>query len=201
MALGSYPVGGFINTAPDATRPDVQFMMAPFSLDFGAPGAGFERFPGMQLFSYPLRPESQGHVKIVSADRKVVPEVAANYLADPYDRQMAINAFRLMRNVLGAEPLASLLEGETRPGAVVQSDDEILDLYRREGQSGFHACGTCKMGTDRLAVVDSRLRVRGVDGLRVMDLSVTPTMISGNTNGPMMAMAWRAADLILEDAR
>ena len=202
MALGSYPVGGFVRTAPDATRPDVQLMMAPFSLDFGAAaGSGFEPFPGMQLFSYPLRPESQGHVKIVSADRKVAPEVAANYLAEPYDRQMAINAFRLMRNVFGAEPLASLLEGETRPGSAVQSDDEILDLYRREGQSGFHACGTCKMGTDRLAVLDSRLRVRGVAGLRVMDLSVTPTMISGNTNGPMMAMAWRAADLILEDAR
>lgn len=201
MASGSYPVGGFVKTAPDATRPDVQLMMAPFSLDFSAPGAGFDPFPGMQLFSYPLRPLSQGHVKIVSADRTVAPEVTANYLADSYDRQMAINAFRLMRKVFAAEPLASLLQAETRPGCAVQSDDEILDLYRREGQSGFHACGTCKMGTDALAVLDSRLRVRGVDALRVMDLSVTPTMISGNTNGPMMAMAWRAADLILADAR
>jgi choline dehydrogenase-like flavoprotein len=114
---------------------------------------------------------------------------------------MAINAFRLMRQVFAAKPLSNLLDGETRPGFEIQSDDEILDLYRREGQSGYHACGTCKMGSDRFAVLDSRLRVRGVDGLRVMDLSVTPTMISGNTNGPMMAMAWRAADLILEDAR
>ncbi|SOE65703.1 Choline dehydrogenase [Burkholderia sp. D7] len=201
MARGSYPVGGFVKTAPGATRPDVQLMMAPFSMDFASPGYSFEPFPGMQLFSYPLRPESQGHVRIVSSERRVPPEVVANYLAEPYDRQMAINAFRLMRNVLAAKSLASLLEGETRPGAALQSDDEIIDLYRREGQSGFHACGTCKMGTDRLAVLDSRLRVRGVDGLRVMDLSVTPTMISGNTNGPMMAMAWRAADLILEDAR
>ena len=201
MARGSYPVGGFVTTAPGATRPDVQLMMAPFSMDFASPGYGFEPFPGMQLFSYPLRPESQGHVRIVSSDSSVAPEVAANYLAEPYDRQMAINAFRLMRNVLGAEPLASLLAGETRPSAALQSDDEIIDLYRREGQSGFHACGTCKMGSDRLAVLDSRLRVRSVQGLRVMDLSITPTMISGNTNGPMMAMAWRAADLILQDAR
>ncbi|TDN59215.1 GMC family oxidoreductase N-terminal domain-containing protein [Paraburkholderia sp. BL10I2N1] len=201
MALGSYQVGGFVKTARDATRPDVQLMMAPYSLDFGAAGYGFEPFPGMQLFSYPLRPESQGHVRIVSADHNAPPEVVANYLADPYDQRMAINAFRLMRKVFAAEPLASLMDGETRPGFALQSDDEILDLYRREGQSGYHACGTCKMGTDSLAVLDSRLRVRGVGGLRVMDLSITPTMISGNTNGPMMAMAWRAADLILEDAR
>jgi choline dehydrogenase len=201
MSLGSYQVGGFVKTAPDAARPDVQLMMAPYSMDFGAAGYAFESFPGMQLFSYPLRPQSEGHVKIKSADRHVPPEIVANYLADPYDQQMAANAFRLMRRVLAAQPLASLVVGETRPGASVQTDDEILDLYRREGQSGFHACGTCKMGTDRLAVLDSRLRVRGVDGLRVMDLSVTPTMISGNTNGPMMAMAWRAAGLILEDAR
>ncbi|TDY27009.1 choline dehydrogenase-like flavoprotein [Paraburkholderia sp. BL6665CI2N2] len=201
LALGSYQVGGFVKTAPDATRPDVQLMMAPYSLDFDAAGYGFESFPGMQLFSYLLRPESQGHVRIVSADRATPPEVTGNYLADPYDQRMAVNAFRLMRKIIAADPLASLLDGETRPGSAIQSDDEILELYRREGQSGYHACGTCKMGTDSLAVLDSRLRVRGVDGLRVMDLSVTPTMISGNTNGPMMAMAWRAADLILEDAR
>jgi choline dehydrogenase-like flavoprotein len=201
MSLGSYPVGGFVKTAPDATRPDIQLMMAPFSMDFGAAGYAFEAFPGMQFFSYPLRPRSEGHVTIRSADRHVPPDVVANYLADPYDREMTVNSFRFMRNVMAAEPLASLLVGETRPGPSVQTDLEILDLYRREGQSGFHACGTCKMGSDRLAVLDSRLRVRGVQGLRVMDLSVTPTMISGNTNGPMMAMAWRAADLILEDAR
>lgn len=201
MSLGSYQVGGFVKTAPDAKRPDVQLMMAPFSMDFGAAGYAFEPFPGMQLFSYPLRPRSEGHVRIQSADPRVPPEVVANYLADTYDQRMAVNAFRLMRNVLAAEPLASLLEGETRPGSAVQTDGEILDLYRREGQSGYHACGTCKMGSDPLAVLDSRLRVRGVEGLRVMDLSVTPTMISGNTNGPMMAMAWRAAGLILEDAR
>ncbi|MEX3928719.1 GMC family oxidoreductase [Paraburkholderia sp. BR10936] len=201
MSLGSYQVGGFVKTAPDAKRPDVQLMMAPYSMDFGAAGYAFERFPGMQLFSYPLRPRSEGHVRIQSADPRVPPEVVANYLADSYDQRMAVSAFRLMRNVLAAEPLASLLEGETRPGSAVQTDAEILDLYRREGQSGFHACGTCKMGSGPLAVLDSRLRVRGVEGLRVMDLSVTPTMISGNTNGPMMAMAWRAAGLILEDAR
>jgi choline dehydrogenase-like flavoprotein len=96
--------------------------------------------------------------------------------------------------------MRELAVDETRPGREVQSDDEIIDLYLREGQSGFHACGTCKMGNDSMAVLDSHLRVRGVQNLRVMDLSITPTMISGNTSGPMMAMAWRAADLILEQA-
>ena len=97
--------------------------------------------------------------------------------------------------------LAALVSEETRPGPAVQTDEQLLDAYRQGGQSGYHACGTCRMGGDEQSVVDARLRVRGVHGLRVMDLSVAPTMLSGNTNGPMMAMAWRAAELILEDAR
>ncbi|MCP1572970.1 choline dehydrogenase-like flavoprotein [Herbaspirillum rubrisubalbicans] len=200
MALGSYQVGGFFRADPASPRADAQLMMAPYSLDFGAGGYGFESFPGMQLFAYPLRPESQGHVLITSADPNVPAEIVPNYLADPRDRNIAVRAFRFMRKLLAAAPLRDLVDEETRPGKQVHSDDEIVDLFRRHGQSGFHACGTCKMGSDPMAVLDSRLRVRGVQGLRVMDLSVTPTMISGNTNGPMMAMAWHAADLILEDA-
>lgn len=201
MSLGSYQVGGFFKTRPGLDRPDAQLMMAPYSLDFAAGGYGFEPFPGMQLFSYPLRPRSQGSVLIKSPDPAVPAELTVNYLADEYDRQVSIGAFRFMRRIMEQAPLRDFVAEETRPGKAVQSDDEILDAFRRMGQSGYHACGTCKMGSDDMAVLDSRLRVRGVHGLRVMDLSVTPTMISGNTNGPMMAMAWRAADLILEDAK
>ncbi|MEO8804502.1 MAG: GMC oxidoreductase, partial [Burkholderiaceae bacterium] len=96
--------------------------------------------------------------------------------------------------------LAALLAEETRPGPAKQTDEQLLDAFRNHGQSGYHACGTCRMGSDAHSVVDATLKVRGVQGLRVADLSVTPTMLSGNTNGPVMAMAWHAADLILAGA-
>jgi len=201
MATGSYPVGGFYRSFPEAGRPDAQLMLSPFTLDFAAGGMTMENFPGMQLFSYGLRPRSRGHLRIVSPDPDVPAEVDPNYLADKEDCRIAIASMRFMRRVVAQPSLASLILEETRPGPAVQSDEQILDAFRTGGQSGYHACGTCSMGGDAGSVVDPRLKVRGVDGLRVMDLSVAPTMLSGNTNGPVMAMAWRAADLILEDAQ
>ena len=152
------------------------------------------------LFSYPLRPRSQGSVTIESADPARPTRIVTNYLADEYDRQVSIGAFRFMRRIVQSEPLRKLVKSESYPGPKVQSDEQILEEFRQRGQSGYHACGTCAMGSSDDSVLDARLRVRGVEGLRVMDLSVIPTMVSGNTNGPMMAMAWRAAELILEDA-
>jgi choline dehydrogenase-like flavoprotein len=127
--------------------------------------------------------------------------VDANYLADADDRRIAIASMRFMRRVMEQPAMAALLVQETRPGPSVESDDQILDALRTGGQSGYHACGTCRLGGDAASVVDARLKVRGVQGLRVMDLSIAPTMVSGNTNGPVMAMAWRGAELILKDAR
>jgi len=176
-------------------------MMCPFTLDFAGGGMTMEKIPGMQLFSYGLRPRSQGHVRITARDPDVPAEVDPNYLADEEDRQIAVASMRFMRRVAEQPRLAALITEETRPGPAVQTDEQILDAFRQGGQSGYHACGTCRMGSDAQSVVDPRLKVRGVQGLRVMDLSVAPTMLSGNTNGPVMAMAWRASDLILEDAR
>jgi choline dehydrogenase-like flavoprotein len=201
LGVGSYPVGGFYRTRTDASRPDAQLMMCPFTLDFAAGGMTMEKIPGMQLFSYGLRPRSQGHVRITAPDPDVPAEVDPNYLADEEDRQIAVASMRFMRRVAEQPRLAALIAEETRPGPAVQTDEQILDAFRQGGQSGYHACGTCRMGGDVQSVVDPRLKVRGVQGLRVMDLSVAPTMLSGNTNGPVMAMAWRASDLILEDAR
>ena len=201
MATGSYDVGGFIRTRTGLERPDAQVMMAPYSLDFSADSYKFESFPGMQIFSYVLRPESQGSVMARSANPADMPMIRPNYLAAAADRRSSIGAMRFMRKWLSQVPVAPFLGEETTPGAHVESDDEILDAFTRLGQSGYHACGTCRMGTDSRAVLDERLRVRGVSGLRVVDLSFFPTMVSGNTNGPMMALAWRAADLILEDSR
>ena len=201
MATGSYPVGAFYRSLPGAARPDAQLMMCPFSLDFAAGGTAMEDFPGMQFFSYGLRPRSEGHLRIVSPDADVPAEVDPNYLAQEEDRRIAIASMRFMRKLAEQPSLAPLIVEETRPGPAVQSDEQILDAFRSGGQSGYHACGTCRMGGDEHSVVDPRLKVRGVEALRVMDLSVAPSMPAGNTNGPVMAMAWRAADLILEDAR
>ena len=197
MANGSHDVCAFIRSRPGLDRPDAEILMAPWSL--GA--AGFESNPGMHLFAYVLRPESTGFLRIRSSDPRVAPLIQPRYLATDADRQTAIGSFRFIRRLTQTEPLRQFVAEETRPGAMVQTDDEILDAYRHTGQIGHHAAGTCRMGAadDAMAVLDPRLRVRGVSGLRVMDISVMPTMVSGNTNGPAMAMGWRAAELILED--
>jgi choline dehydrogenase len=201
LARGSYEVGAFARTSEALDRPDVQLMFAPFSLDFTQPALLFEQQPGMQFFGYVLRPQSQGSVMIRSADPNVPPLIRPNYMSADYDRRTSVAMVRYMRELLRQQPLQSYLGAETTPGPDVQSDEAIIDAFARYGQSGYHAAGTCKMGHDSMSVLDDRLRVRGVDGLRVMDLSILPTLVSGNTNGPVMALAWRAADLILEDAR
>jgi len=198
LGSGTYPVGGFFRATPQATRADAQLLMAALSLDFAAGMARMEAFPGFQMFCYALRPESTGLLRIVSPDAQVPPEIDPNYLAAPADQAVAIGSMKMLRRLAAAPALAALIDEETRPGLACQSDDQLLDAFRQGGQSGYHTCGTCRMGGDADSVVDPQLRVRGVEGLRVMDLSVTPTMISGNTNGPMMAMAWHAADLILQ---
>jgi choline dehydrogenase-like flavoprotein len=200
LGTGSYPVGGFFKTTASADRPEAQLMMGPFSLDFASASMTMEKMPGMQMFTYGLRPESRGFLRITSPDIEIPATVVPNYLDDPRDRRIAVASMRFMRRVAEQPGLAAFIAQETRPGPAVQSDAQILDAFRAGGQSGFHACGTCRMGADADSVVDCRLKVRGVQGLRVMDLSIAPTMISGNTNGPVMAMAWRGADLILEDA-
>ena len=201
MALGSYEVGAFARTRRELDRPDVQLMFAPFSLDFSKQATLFEDQPGMQFFGYVLRPQSQGSVMIRSKDPNDLPLIRPNYMTAEYDRRTSVAMVRYMRELLRQKPLQPHLLGETTPGEAAQSDEEIIEAFARHGQSGYHAAGTCKMGHDAWSVLDARLRVRGTDGLRVVDLSIFPTLVSGNTNGPTMAVAWRAADLILEDAR
>ena len=197
MANGSHDVCAFIRSRPGLDRPDAEILMAPWSL--GA--KGFDAHPGMHLFAYVLRPESSGFLRIRSADAETPPLIQPRYLATESDRATAVGSFRFIRRMTQSEPLRTHVIEETQPGPNIQNDDEILDAYRRLGQIAHHAAGTCKMGaiSDPMTVVDARLRVRGVSGLRVMDISVMPTLVSGNTNGPAMAMGWRAAELIHED--
>jgi choline dehydrogenase len=148
-----------------------------------------------------LRPESRGSLRIKSADPSVPPEIRINYLATETDRRAFIDGVRILRNILAAPALKAYAVEEVDPGPKVKSDDELLDFCRRTGSTVYHPTSTCRMGSDPLAVVDQRLRVRGIEGLRVVDASIMPDLMSGNTNAPTIMIAEKASDMILEDAR
>ncbi len=200
MAEGSHQLAAFVKTRTGLNRPDAQLMFAPYSLEMDSPAMDMNRTPGMIFFGYPLRNTSQGSVRIQSADPREPAVIDPNYLSTEYDRQASIALVRYIRRFIAQGSLKDLVGDEMHYTAGARSDDEILDAYRRYGQSGYHASGTCRMGVDDQAVVDTRLRVKGVVGLRVMDCSIYPELLSGNTNAPTMALAGRASDFILEDA-
>lgn len=200
MAAAAYEIGGWFRTQPGLNRPDAQVLVAPFSFDFEKQRQDVERFPGMGVVVYSLRPTSRGTVHIVTRDPDAPATFQPNYRANEADRRSMIGAVRVVRDYVRQAPLGDLVGEETMPGPAFQSDAEILDAYDRFGTGAYHAVGSCRMGKDTGSVVDPQLRVRGVTGLRVMDTSIMPVIPAGNTQGPTMAMAWRAADLILADA-
>jgi choline dehydrogenase-like flavoprotein len=179
---------------------DGQLLAAPMSVNvaFGGDRPRIERFPGICAMGEVLRPTSEGSVWITSADPDGALVVDPNFLTTDYDRKTGANVLRMMRNVFLESPIADRISHETAPGLDAQTDDELIEATLAGGSTGFHAMGTCAMGPDDADIVDDQVRVRGIDGLRVVDLSIFPTMVSGNTNAPVMAMASRAADLILE---
>jgi choline dehydrogenase-like flavoprotein len=200
MAAAAYEIGAWFKSQPGANRPDAQFLIAPFSFDFASGRTKLEAHPGINAVTYPLRPTSRGSLHIASTNPEAAPVLTPNYRATDEDRAVMIAAVRTMRRYAAQAPLSDFIEVETMPGPQFDSDAEILEAYDRFGTCGYHTVGTCRMGVDAASVVDPRARVRGVDGLRVMDTSVMPFILSGNTNGPTMALAWRAADLIRADA-
>lgn len=207
MTYGIFEIGGYAKTRPDLDRPDIQIYMGPLS--FGNDSdmkshlskSATDTLPGITAFGYRLRPESLGTIGLRSADPDAPPLIHPHWLTAESDRSAAIALVRYMRELLRQPAIAGFVGEETAPGAQYETDEEILSAYARYGTSGLHATGTCRMGPDPMSVVDERLRVRGVTGLRVVDCSVMPTQISGNTSGPAMAVGWRAADLILEELR
>lgn len=202
LAGAAYDIIGFFKTSPELERPDAQILIAPFSLAPYQQGkaAEVEREPGIQANGYILRPDSEGSVAIASSNPEAPLDIDPGYLTTPHDRGKGAALFRTMRRLFNESPIADYLVAETRPGVDVVTDRAIIDAALDEGYCGYHAVGTCAMGPADDDVVDPSLRVRGVHNLRVVDCSVMPTMVSGNLNGPAMAMAWRAADLILADA-
>jgi choline dehydrogenase len=199
LTIAAGTSGAFFKTSPRLASPDIQIHFLPFSTD--KMGEKLHARSGFTASVCQLRPESRGSLRIKSADASVPPEIRINYLATETDRRAFIDGIRILRRILAASALKAYAVGEVDPGPKVQSDDELLDFCRRTGSTVYHPTSTCRMGSDALAVVDQRLRVRGIEGLRVVDASVMPDLMSGNTNAPTIMIAEKASDMILEDAR
>lgn len=197
LTIGAGVVGVFAKSSPDLEEPDVQIHFIPLSGD--GPGKGLHPFPGVIVSVCQLRPESRGHIRITSSKIEDSPQIVANYLEAELDRHVVTEALKLGRRIVGHPPFSDMVVREVTPGVEAQSDDELFAFARDHGTTIFHPCGTCKMGVDPMAVVDPRLRVYGVERLRVVDASIMPTMTSGNTNAPTIMIAEKAADMIRED--
>lgn len=196
MTHAAHEAGGFIKTRPELDRPDAQIGVSLYSMDGDGNKVAIDKQPGLTIGGYFLRPQSQGEVRIQSADPRVPPQINANYLSAEIDRTSAIALFRWFRRLAAQPALKPFIVAELTPGAPVESDEQILAAFRHFGQTAYHVSGTCRMGADSSSVLDPELRVRGVAGLRVVDTSVMPCLVSGNTNAPAMAIAMRAAELI-----
>ena len=154
-------------------------------------------WPGLTLAPNVLRPESRGTVQLASPDPDAVPVIRHNWLSAPEDQRLSLRAMRMAHELVATPALAPLVETEVWPGADCRSDDQLLDHARRFGNTGYHPVGTCRMGIDADAVLDPQLRVKGVAGLRVIDASVMPRLVSGNTNAAAIMIGEKGADLLL----
>jgi choline dehydrogenase len=192
-------ISAFTRSNPSRDTPNIQMQVSPLSFDkYGDP---VHDFPAFTVSSVNVRPTSRGHVRIKSADPRQHPALWHNYLATADDQTVAIEIVRLARHVAAAEALARFSPQEYKPGKQFQSDEELLHFAREISTTVFHPVGTCRMGPDAHAVVDERLRVRGLAGLRVVDASIMPALTSGNTNAPAIMIGEKGADMIRQDAR
>ena len=197
LAIGAGYAGGFFRASPLAATPDVQVHFIIFSGDTS--GGPLHPFPGFIASVCQLRPESRGSLRIKSADPAAPPEIRINYLATEVDRTTNVEGLKILRRILHAPALKPFVVEEVDPGRGVSTDAEWLGYCRQRGSTIYHPTSTCRMGSDPLAVVDQRLRVRGIEGLRVVDGSVMPDLVSGNTNAPIIMIAEKASDMILQD--
>ena len=198
LTIAAGTSGAFFKTNPRLATPDIQIHFLPFSTD--KMGEKLHPFSGFTASVCQLRPESRGSLRIKSADPAAPPEIRINYLASDVDRATNVEGLKILRRILHARALAPYVVEEVDPGDKITSDEALLAYCRARGTTIYHPTSTCRMGNDPLAVVDQRLRVRGLDGLRVIDASVMPDLVSGNTNAPVIMIAEKASDMILHDA-
>jgi len=199
LTIAAGTSGAFFRTDPRLATPDIQIHFLPFSTD--KMGERLHPFSGFSASVCQLRPESRGSLRIRSADPATAPEIRINYLATEVDRTANIEGLKILRRILRAPALQPYVMEEVDPGDRARSDEDLLNHCRARGSTIYHPTSTCRMGSDPLAVVDQRLRLRGVEGLRVVDASIMPNLVSGNTNAAVVMIAEKAADMILQDAR
>ena len=200
MTMAASLATGFLKTNPDLETPDIQFHVQPLSAE--NPGKGADKFSAFTMSVCQLRPESKGEIRLKSQDPKAYPAIIPNYLSTDTDQRTIVEGVNIARRIARNAPLTSKISEEFRPHADLPIDDyeATLDWVRNNTASIYHPTGTCKMGSDTSAVVDDRLRVHGIQGLRVADCSIMPEIVSGNTNAPAIMIGEKASDLILEDA-
>lgn len=199
LTLGTGLVHGFVKTRPELPTPDAQYFVVHASYANAAERI-LDRQPGMTIGVAQLRPESQGSIHIRSADPMDKPIIKPNFLDREIDRRCLVDSMKIARRIVEQPAMSHFIDHEMTPGADVNTDDEWLAFARRDGQTIYHPIATCRMGTDDKAVVDPRLCVHGLAGLRIVDASIIPSMVSGNIQGAVMVVAEKGADLLLEDA-
>ena len=199
MTMAPSQLGAFTKSRPDLDTADLEYHVQPLSLEaFGQP---LHDYPAITASVCNLRPESRGSISLASPDPMQAPVIAPNYLSTPGDRQVAIDAIKQSRQIMAQSPLAKYAPQEIKPGITAQTDAELAQAAADIGTTIFHPTCTVRMGSDDAAPLDDRLRLRGLDGLRVVDASVMPKITSGNTNAPTIMIAEKAADMILADAK
>jgi len=198
LMTGAAPIGLFVKTRPELDSPDVQYQFLAGSAP--KPGGPMHPFPGCTLVAIPCRPESRGWLRIKSPDPAEAPAMQPNYLSTQGDRDTIVAGLKVSRRVLAAPAMQRLIREEVYPGPQAKTDDDLLEYVRATSGTTFHQTSTCMMGPGPKAVVDTSLRVKGLDGLRVVDASVMPTVVSGNTNATVIMIAEKAADVIRKAA-
>ncbi len=194
-------VGAFFRSSAEQSRPDIQLFFMPVGGDRDEHNRSvMDKTSSVTAMIQHVRPTSRGSVRIKSACATDLPAIHANYFDTEYDRQAIVAGFKRIRDVFSQQPIAAHCGDEIRPGAHIQTDAEIFEHVRKAATTGYHPVGTCKMGSDAMAVVDPELRVHGIDGLRVVDASIMPEIITGNTNAATVMIAEKASDMILAAA-
>jgi choline dehydrogenase len=194
------PIRAFVRSREGLEAPDLLLGWMPMLTEPGPKGPVLSRQSGVTCYAHPLRPESRGQVHVTSADPRSPPAIRFNFLSSPVDAELTVRAVRIARSIMNAPAVARFRVMEMAPGPDRRTDDEILAWVRAAAETTYHPVGTCRMGTDPTAVVDPRLRVHGIAGLRVADASIMPTLTSGNTNAPSVMIGEKAAAMVLEDA-
>jgi choline dehydrogenase len=200
LGMVAAPLRAFVRSREGLEAPDLLLGWVPMLTEPGPKGPKLSSQSGMTCYAHPMRPESKGHVHIAAADPRRQPAINFNFLSAPIDGELTVRAIRVARSIMTAPAMSSMQVAEIAPGTARATDDAILDWVKQAAETTYHPVGTCKMGSDAMAVVDDQLRVRGIDGLRVADASIMPTLTSGNTNAPSIMIGEKAADMALRHA-